>query len=314
MKPKKSQSVKTVKTQRVVAKQWTWTATKPVAVANPRRPRLRKSQQSVFNSLKDKQLAILTAPTGWGKSLVIMCLIAYKLLRNPKLRCVVAVPRLDIGRNFDPQLPLLLRVLGQWRDWVVEDNLCRLDTDTTVQTACDYLRRPVAANVQFGCRILICTHATLALAYKTLKRRKELAALKNLVLWIDEAHHVMDAEVTDRKETINNALGHLVRQCMMQGAHIGMATATWGRGDKRHILSDKIKINSSASKIPYDQLLGGVAAGRNPSSSTSTRGRPSTPWRRSSRPASRRSCTLQSGTAASRARTSTSKSAKSCGA
>ena len=58
--------------------------------------------------------------------------------------------------------------------------------------------------------------------------------------------------MTGSEKTIDNALGCLVKHCVAGGCHIGLATATWGRGDMRHILSERAPEAVHPSRIPYD--------------------------------------------------------------
>jgi hypothetical protein len=109
-----------VKTQTLFSGKWV--QTKPLVVSEPTRPELRRSQARAFAALKDKQRVVLQAPTGWGKSLVIASLILHKLLRNPDLRCVIAVPQTLIARGFVRDWKL--RIAGRLVDWVVQHNLC----------------------------------------------------------------------------------------------------------------------------------------------------------------------------------------------
>lgn len=197
--------------------------------------------------MKDKKRVVLQAPTGWGKSLLIASLVLYKLLRNPDLRCIIAVPQTLIARGFVRDWTL--RIAGQLVDWVVQHNLCDKQASSTIASLIEFLRRD---RKSLGDRILVCTHATLAHAYKRLKKRRQLALLKNVVLWIDEGHHAKNAQIADRNDTVSNSLGALATYCVTHGNHVGLATATYMRGDSRHILPDKMLATFTHVKIPYD--------------------------------------------------------------
>jgi superfamily II DNA or RNA helicase len=225
-----------------------WTKTAPLTVSDPTQPSLRGSQRGVFAALKDRQFAILNAPTGWGKSLVIIFLVVYKLLRHPRLRFIISVPQTVIARGFVNK-DWKLRIDRKLVDWIVGHNLCHTQATDTIAHLIQFLR---GHHTLLGNRILLCTHATLAQAYKRLKRQHQLGLFKNVVLWIDEGHHVMNAQVTGSEATINNSLGALVKYCMAHGNHVGLATATYQRGDMRHILSDAVQAKFTRVSIPYD--------------------------------------------------------------
>lgn len=216
--------------------------------------KLRKGSQSrAFRALKGKRNVILNAPTGWGKTLVISILVLYKLLRYPKLRCVIAVPQTVIANNFVKDLILTVPGFKKAVDWIVQHNLCHSQSKQTVNSVCRFL---AGRHSLLGDRILVCTHATLAAAYKKLQRTKRLRYFNNTILWIDEAHHVMNAQVVDRKDlTISNAIGALVMYCVKAKCHVGLATATFMRGDMRHILPDSVADAFTRFDVPYDEYF-----------------------------------------------------------
>jgi hypothetical protein len=237
-----------MKTQTLFSGKWVQTA--PLAITEPARPELRGTQPQAFEALKDKQHVILNAPTGWGKSVVIAFLVAYKLLRNSQLRCIIAVPQTVIARGFVKDWKL--SVAGELVNWVVQHNLCHAQATNTIACLIQFLR---GGHTSLGDRILICTHATLAHAYKRLKNRGQLGLLENTFVWIDEAHHVMNAQVAGSTETVSNILGALIKHCITHDSHVGLATATFQRGDMRHILPDALGKKFTRVSIPYDVYL-----------------------------------------------------------
>ena len=88
-------------------------------------------------------------------------------------------------------------------DWVVQHNLCHKQATGTVASLLHFLR---GSHTSLGDRILVCTHATLAHAYKRLKAHRQLAVLKDVVLWIDEGHHAKNAQIAGRDDTVSNSL------------------------------------------------------------------------------------------------------------
>jgi hypothetical protein len=200
---------------------------------------------------------ILEAPTGWGKSLVICVVTLTKLLCNKRLRCIIAVPQTIIGRNFARRWRLPIR--GQRPLWRVGTDLTAPNSPHTVRTLLNFLRAPVtrgkgdSAHIN---RVLICTHATLAQAYRRLRRTKRLNLLQNTLVWIDEGHHIMNAQIVNSQETVSNALGSLVKHCTSHNIQVGLATATYQRGDMRHILPDKLREEKFRTvEIPYDDYF-----------------------------------------------------------
>ena len=139
--------------------------------------------------------------TGWGKSFVIVCLILHKLLKHPNLRCVIAVPQTLIGNGFvrDWKIGIGRKVVS----WVVSENLCHAQACDTIQRLTTFLS---SKHSSLGDRVLLCTHATLAHTYKRLKAKKQLNLFTDTMIWIDEGHHVMNAQVIGGG-TISNSIG-----------------------------------------------------------------------------------------------------------
>lgn len=215
--------------------------------------KLRRSQPEAVEALCRKRHVILNAPTGWGKSLVIAILCLFKMLRNKQLRCVIAVPQTIIARSFvtHRKLPFGQRFI----DWLVvpENDLCRQSgtgkakANRLVQFLAD--KHPA----QFSSRIMVCSHATLSNTYALLKRRRRLSVFNNTLVWIDEAHHVMNAQIVNRTTTRSNRLGELVTYLVnSDSAHVGLATATFMRGDLRHIVPESMEEHFTRHDVPYD--------------------------------------------------------------
>ncbi len=245
-----------MKTQTLIAHDWTETA--PIPALTPDCYELRGSQLAAFEALKDEQFAILNAPTGWGKSIVLIILIAYKLLRNPQLRCIITVPQTIIGHNFARFLQVIVPGLKGTLEWAVQDNLCSPSASNTIESVKEFLSRKPGTLGTLGSRVLVCTHATMAHVFKRLKANEELGLLNNCILWIDEAHHVLNAQVAESDDIVSNTMGSLVLHCVEhanQGLHVGLATATFMRGDKRHIVPEKVMGQFARYNIPYDSYF-----------------------------------------------------------
>jgi len=224
---------------------------------------LRNWQRLAFLALCDTTYSIINAPMGSGKSLLMCIISAYRLLKNPSLRCIISVPQTIIGSGFRRQSFKLPD--GRKIDWVPQYNFCNDDEypdEGTIQGVISFLKGPHAS---FNDRILLCTHATLVAVYKRLKDRNQLSLLKNLMLWIDEAHHVknidMDvewAQGTYISARVSNGIGdlsaHFVDHPEMN-LQLGLATASFFRGDRCTLLSKEMEPKFKRFNLPYDQYL-----------------------------------------------------------
>ncbi len=225
-----------------------WKSVKQPPIADPTRPKLRASQKRACEKLKDAVYAILSAPTGFGKSLVIAWLILYKLARFPKMRCIIAVPQTLIGAGFVKN-DWKIRIGRKLIDFIIGENLCHSQASNCINRLIRFLEGYHTSD-----RILLCTHATLAHAFKKLKTKKKLHLLSNTLIWIDEAHHIMNAQVKTGG-TISNAIGALVKYCLEHGNHIGLATATYTRHDRCHIIPETMAKKFVHEYVPYDEYM-----------------------------------------------------------
>lgn len=216
---------------------------------------MREWQSRAFSALKDARYAILNAPMGSGKSWLMCLLSAYKLKNNPQQRCIISVPQTVIASGFE-EANLLLPNDEELR-WFVQHNLCSDATsEGTIKAVIKFLHGPHGF---FQDRILLCTHATLVAVYKRLKENGKLSLLSDLLLWIDEAHHVKNAEASDFEGAIiSNGIGELVAHVLTHenlNVHVGLATASFFRGDRCSLLTAEMEKQFVRFNLPYDEYL-----------------------------------------------------------
>lgn len=217
---------------------------------------LRKWQTEAFEVLKDTPLMILNAPMGSGKSWLMCLLSAFKLKKDKSLRCIIGVPQTIIAPGFAKAK--LVMPDGEKVDWFVRHNLCidGASTKSTVKALITWLEKPI---VNFHDRVLLCTHATLLRVYLKLQEEGRLELLTNLLLWMDEAHHLMNIALEDFPDMVdNNGIGKLVQYLLNQSGkniQIGLTTASFFRGDRRGLLTEKMEKKFVRYNLPYDTYL-----------------------------------------------------------
>lgn len=216
---------------------------------------MREWQSRAFGMLKDTRNGILNAPMGSGKSWEMCLLSAHKLKKHPELRCIIAVPQTVIASGFEEAN--LLMPDGEKLRWFAQHNLC-MDTpnEGTIKAVIKFLQGPYGF---FQDRILLCTHATLVAVYKRLKEEGKLSLLRDLLLWIDEAHHLKNAAASDFEgAVISNGIGELVAHVLIHeklNVHLGLATASFFRGDRCSLLTDDMEKSFVRFNLPYDEYL-----------------------------------------------------------
>jgi len=218
---------------------------------------MRGWQKNAFDKLHEKPFMILNAPMGSGKSWLMCLLSAQKMNANSALRTIIAVPQTIIAPGF---ANAKLRMPNEeCINWEIHHNLCKKGSNKgTIKYIIDWLKHDYHT---LNDRTLICTHATLVKTYKKLKEENSLHLLRDLLLWIDEAHHVKNVSMEDIEgEVISNGIGDLVRHCLEKTdatVQLGLTTASFFRGDRCSLLTSEMEMQFSDSRfdLPYDEYL-----------------------------------------------------------
>lgn len=233
-----------------------WKAARPKKESDPFLPTLDSSQKSALLTLRDATYMLLNAPTGWGKSIVMIFITVYKSLKTPSLKTIFVVPQTIIGSNFTQRgsdKTLQVRMSYRLIAWIVGMDLTGRESSKATQLI-NFLRSDTG---NFSARLCVCTHTTVNAVYATLKESDELHLFNSVLLWVDEAHHVMNGMVQDSDETRSNTLGAMVTDLVTGGydTQVGLATATFMRGDLRHILTDGVYDQFVRHDVPYDEYF-----------------------------------------------------------
>lgn len=199
---------------------------------------MREMQKRAF-AARNAQYLLLKAPPASGKSRALMFLGLDKLYNQGIKKVIVAVPERAIGASFDR---VKLTKYGFFADWDYNEdyNLCTPGgDDKKVRAFKTFIEDPSQT-------ILICTHATLRFAFNQL----EVSVFNNILLAIDEFHHVSAA--------IESKLGEVLNKVMSKtNAHIVAMTGSYFRGDNIPVLlpHDEIKFTKVTYNY-YEQLNG----------------------------------------------------------
>ena len=199
---------------------------------------MREMQRRAFVA-RNAQYLLLKAPPASGKSRALMFLGLDKLYNQGIKKVIVAVPERAIGASFSR---VKLTKYGFFADWDYNEdyNLCTPGgDDKKVRAFKTFIEDPSQT-------ILICTHATLRFAFNQL----EVSVFNNILLAIDEFHHVSAA--------IESKLGEVLNKVMSKtNAHIVAMTGSYFRGDNIPVLlpHDEIKFTKVTYNY-YEQLNG----------------------------------------------------------
>ena len=199
---------------------------------------MREMQARAYEKRKSQYL-LIKAPPASGKSRALMFIALDKLRKQGLKKVIVAVPEKTIGASFKNTN---LKDFGFEYNWEINPryNLTTGGTDKSkVDTFIEFLK----SNED----ILICTHATLRLAYNKLGNDDEF---DNCLLAIDEFHHISTGE--------NSKLGDILKNIIRNTkAHIVAMTGSYFRGDTVAILEpiDEEKFDK-VTYTYYEQLDG----------------------------------------------------------
>ena len=209
-------------------------------------------QEKAFRHLMDEHLIVVNAPMGSGKSWLMCLLSSYKMQNEKALKCIIGVPQTIIAPGFTNekiQIPD-----GEEVHWMPEHNLCLKEpNEGTVAYTIKWLE---TISERVCERALLCTHATLVKVYKKLKTTGRRDLLSNLLLWVDEAHHI-----TIGGNGISNGIGEVVEYLANNSdlsSQVGLTTATYFRGDRQPVLTEVLKEKFKKYELPYDTYLEGM--------------------------------------------------------
>lgn len=210
-------------------------------------------QNECFSEYKDTPYFILNAPMAAGKSFLISAMLYQRLISNPDMKVIIAVPQTIIGSSF--RAVKMIMPDGTTAEWLVYQN-----NDLTIGTAQQKEKNLItflkSKPVDIRARICICAHPTLIKTFQTKK-----ALFKNLTVVIDEAHHVMcDDSLSDQKQEkqIENRLGSMVKHFVkskQSNVQIVLATATFFRGDRKRILPSDVLDTFKTYNLAFDAFL-----------------------------------------------------------
>ena len=211
---------------------------------------------------KDSAGFILNSPTGSGKSKSICHISSDILSSSTKTKIIIAVPQKDVGNGFLDELEYTISedktyswsVGGKGKGERNPNNLCYGNPVEMgkIKTLIEYLTTKTVRTTGFK-RVMLCTHQTLAIAFSKLSDEQK-DSLKNLFIWIDEAHHIRTEEEEDEVSDLTNKLGNVVNYIVSnpdKNLKVGLVTATLFRGDGGGIIPTDADFHTYS--LPYDK-------------------------------------------------------------
>lgn len=194
---------------------------------------LRPWQNEAFALTAAQRLIKIDVPTGAGKSVLMKTLALY--WESLGYRVIIALPKRDIGSSFNNES---VDVPGMGiTDFHIYNRNNLIHGDDIVGEPL-YQRFATFCRAKRGGKTLLCTHATLVNVYDQILQHEDESLLDDVVLLVDEAHHITQhVDETTEEGEIVNGIGRVVKHFIQHAkTRLALVTATWFRGDRLSIL------------------------------------------------------------------------------
>nr|WP_299147243.1 DEAD/DEAH box helicase family protein [uncultured Tateyamaria sp.] len=199
---------------------------------------MRAMQERAYEK-RGEQYLLIKSPPASGKSRALMFIALDKLANQGIKQAIVVVPEKSIGASFNDEP---LSKFGFWADWTVAPkwNLCNSPGTDGGKV------KSVAAFLESGDQILVCTHATFRFAVEKLG----VEAFDDRLIAVDEFHHVSASEDSILGKQLNDFIAR-------DRVHVVAMTGSYFRGDAVPILLPENEAKFDTITYTYYEQLNG---------------------------------------------------------
>ena len=199
---------------------------------------MRAMQERAYEK-RGEQYLLIKSPPASGKSRALMFIALDKLANQGIKQAIVVVPEKSIGASFNDEP---LSKFGFWADWQVAPkwNLCNSPGTDGGKV------KSVAAFLESGDQILVCTHATFRFAVEKLG----VEAFDDRLIAVDEFHHVSASEDSILGKQLNDFIAR-------DRVHVVAMTGSYFRGDAVPILLPENEAKFDTITYTYYEQLNG---------------------------------------------------------
>lgn len=199
---------------------------------------MRAMQERAYEK-RGEQYLLIKSPPASGKSRALMFIALDKLHNQGLKQAIVVVPEKSIGASFNDEP---LTKFGFWADWQVAPkwNLCNSPGTDGGKV------KSVAAFLESGDQILVCTHATFRFAVENLG----VEAFDDRLIAVDEFHHVSASEDSILGKQLNDFIAR-------DRVHVVAMTGSYFRGDAVPILLPENEAKFDTITYTYYEQLNG---------------------------------------------------------
>lgn len=199
---------------------------------------MRAMQERAYEK-RGEQYLLIKSPPASGKSRALMFIALDKLANQGISQAIVVVPEKSIGASFNDEP---LSKFGFWADWTVAPkwNLCNSPGTDGGKV------KSVAAFLESGDQVLVCTHATFRFAVEKLG----VEAFDDRLIAVDEFHHVSASEDSILGKQLNDFIAR-------DRVHVVAMTGSYFRGDAVPILLPENEAKFDTITYTYYEQLNG---------------------------------------------------------
>ena len=213
----------------------------------------RKWQSECFETIApNNPISIINAPTGSGKSTMLSMLAYQRTVSDNKKKTIIAVPQTIIGKGFSTKVFKLPD--GKVIDWSVGLDLVS-DSDDCINQLINFIFDDIYYSKEYPFeRIAVCSYNVLREAFHKLSDEEKEKYWKNLLICIDETHHLEMNEISDGVYEMNK-LSQVIDYSFknkLNNNEIILVSATMFRGDQKGLISKEMIQESANYKLPFD--------------------------------------------------------------
>jgi superfamily II DNA or RNA helicase len=215
--------------------------------------RLYPYQIEAYDCMNTARFWFLVIPAGGGKSVISAAIAENCLATNPSVRrAIIVVPQTMIGKSHEAHRFLRPRD-NKPVDWIAHNLTDSNQSDgSKAEEIRRFLRRPLPG-IGLTDLVLTCTTAAFVKAFDGCDKKERHKLFDNILLIIDEAHHLMYDE-SSLEDT--NRLGEIVKFAVGSTAtHVGIMTATSRRGDGAELLPEDEMLKFKKFKLGYPEFF-----------------------------------------------------------
>jgi len=230
---------------------------------------LKDWQVEAFQLGRPARHFLIQSPGGAGKSL-LQVLLAQADVEDTGNKQLILVPKNHIHHGFYDEncIEFILPGQGSPSRWTVRGNFCSTSkSDAKTRLLREFLLADVRALRAEGRLAAIATHRALVGAWDSMGPAEKRRALRNVSFRVDESHHLSHVfhdsdlhlfNVKDRAAILEDAtrLGRFLQDVLRRDdetVKVHLATATFFRGDRRTILSERFKGDFVHYYLPWDE-------------------------------------------------------------